>query len=1454
MLFYYFFSFKVTLNPSIILHVPANMDQRTGRIPNSVGSPPLHNISTQSNVSSISSHVPERRGLSSPNFSHSIDNLVHSNSHSGNAIVPSARPSTIDHLPNMSRQRSIESSEGSYYHNNTQQPPNAPTQGSKAPQKQSKPDGISERSEQRNKEVPRSVVSSSSYRLVDHPSVISPNVNPFDKNCSVGDTNIFDMLPLHMQSSVNKDYKDSVLAGSSADMSNNSKSLKQNHDMQSRSETITPPGLTKHLEGHKASAAMAALAAKLHSQQVSQTARSKPERYLPNKDSPTLVTFQGDEHLPRARMSPVMNIRSPPLSVTKPSTLTYRHSMSEDISGAPTRVKSTVTSNIASVNDPIKTTPGNVPKTGHGDPNKYKKSIAGHPHSMASLLSPHPAKHAASTPVTSIPHPSSTQFSHKAPNEEVGKDATPVQHIDQKQQSNTNATAVQHIDQQLKSSNADVLRSSVATTQQSLVSDKSVNQQRSSSQTLSISGAMSFQSTLAPNSTQLLPVKADSLLAGERPSNDSSKPSARSVISDVGAKTTEVNVSTTLANAHPRNIPVNSKGPPTKSKAPRASKVAQSKTVIKRANPVVTKPNLANASSTASTVPAYSGSQMPGSVTTQQLASTNSSKQQPPTTITSLQEHLNLAVSTSSSQAQQRNHHVTDAAGTKAFHITTSSAPTAVGKFSESDSKQNPLDRPDRVGIGSATGKPVKSVKASSSVTEGSASVVTASLNTTSAQSTSYGTSLRMSTPSTQPVRTLVHSVITSAIHSSKPPSVSLHPKSSNSSSVARASVAPCTISQSVIKFSQDTKPSLSSNTQKSSTVNTAPPTLIRDADSGKPKVIVTSACKVRPLKSSQAIEHTASVISIASASTTKIPNSATVSAVISSAFSNGSSSKKPISVQIVAATSNVVACLSAAAALSQVQSIVKPTKSSSDTSVVSTILRVIPSLVSKSDTAKDQTSTLAPAKSAGQTGSGLIKSISSAQKVPSSRAPILKGHVSSVPFSTAVKVAVVSSSGSENLQAAKVSKLNPEGSLLKTVTSSSTTSLNVKPTHKGSSTGKPQRGAPVSKTKSQRLSNLSATSEDESEAANNAPVASRTRPSTRRITSLSALGPGPLKKGGRNTPVTSPKGANVTSPKGAVSSKGTVPSKGQIPSPNSTRSSVSQAPLTIPGIVTSKAAGKANVQSVASGGGRSSSVPGKIVPTIDSKVENDHAKREQELSTTQSEPVSSTVTQAHSKLESTVAALAKLNESITIQTTRSVTSVIDRPKKQKRSLASIVTDLASKGANQTTVQTKASSSSTDSKLAPLTSSSDTSSRGSKSCSQSPDTKSLSQNIENVTPNELAQKEDPLQEKVATSVSDTVGSTEVSQDRDTTTKCGTDLLERNRETAAQPPSESKPSIDADQKDKKTIEPLEVKSDLSENNIADQCGQDSALVHASHNDTEHNYSEKASAATSKQNNT
>ena len=1525
-----FFQFKVTLNPSIILHVPASMDQRSSRLPSSVRSTPPHNVSSQSNVSSITSHVPERRNLSSPNFSHSIDNLVHSNSHSGSSITSSARPSTIDHLPNISRQRSVESSDGSFYRSSAQQQPNAPSQGPKTPQRISKSDGISERSDQRNKEVPWSAVSSSSYRLVDHATVISPNVNPFDKNRSAGDTNIFDMLPLHMQSSANKDYKNTVMACSSADIPVNATALKQNHELQSRSEAVTPPGLTRHLEGHKASAAMAALAAKLHSQQVSNTARSKQEKYLPTKDSAPFMPFQGDEHGSRSSMSPVMNIRSPPLPVTKSSTLSYRHRMSEENLSAAAHIKSTVASGNVSVNDPVKTTSVNVtssnaPKASHVDPNKYNnKSIVGHPHSMASLLGAHSTKNLPSTPVTSSAL-SSPLILHKPPIEDDRKDTPPIQHLNQKQ----------------RMSEIDAIRSTVASLQQAPSSssvDNKTNQQRSQSSAVppsqppNIPGTMSYQTTVTPASKHSSVKPDHSLVAGESSVNNT-PPSTRLTTSDAIAKSAEGNSSTsaTLPNFHSRNISVNSKSLQVKSKAPRASKTAHAKTVIKRVNPTVSKPNLSNVSRTTSNTSTFSGGHILSSAAAQQPIMSNASKHQLSTTSSvSPKEHFNLTVS-APSHTQQHTRQVKDSVSHKTLHITTSSTPTTatsghgakessknpnVVMSSESEPKQNSLGRLEEVSAGLSAEKPLKSMKLLSSVSEGPASMVTSSLATTSSQLSSLASKALTASAPTYPVRTMIHSSVASTVQPSKPSTVLSSSKST--------AYVPRTSPQSVIKFSPDTKPTVSSNIQKSSIGNTTLQAPIRDADANKPKVIIATASKARPLKSSQAIEHTTSVISIASVGAPKTSNSTSVSAATISA---SSASKKPISVQIVTATSNVVACLSAAAALSQVHSIVKPNtgkpKSSSETSVVSTILRVIPSLVSKSDSTKEQSLTPTLSKGTCQNGSsGLMKPVTSAQTTQSLKSTTSKGHVTSVPFSTAVKVTVVSSSGSENVQVTKPAKLHPESSLLRTVTSSSNTTpnINTKPTHKGTPSGKQSRGAPVPKqTKSQRLSNISTSSadEDESEAVNNAPVASRTRPSTRRITSLSALGPGPMKKGGRNTPVTSPKGANVTSPKGGnvtspkggsvtspkatASSKAGIPSKSQVISPNSSKASIAQALITIPGVISSKPVGKSNLPSFGSSGERSNAV-GKI-PAVDSKAESDQAMKEPELATTQDDTVLGPVSQSHCKLDSTVAALAKLNESITIQTTRTVTSVADRPKKQKRSLASIVTDLASKGAHQTTIPTAASSSSTDSKVAHLASSCTTNNANEKTSSQNSDSKGACQSEEKLTANNAPQK-DPLDGKVTVESSDEVQSTQASQNTNSTTKCVSESLGKDQENAPPQAIEAKSSKDINQTVNKTIEPVEATKDLTEDKSTDQGTKDkstdqstkgestdqgtkgestdqgtkvestdqgtkgkstdqgtkgkstdqgtkdSAVAQSIHNDTEHNYSEKASA--SKQN--
>jgi len=1444
---------EMTLNPSIILHVPANMDQRTGRMPSSVGSPPPHNVSNQSSASSFSPHLPERRNLSSPNFSHSIDSLVHSKPLAGTA--PHARPSTIDHLPNVSRQRSTESPDSPYFRSPAQQPPSVPLPGPKPLQRTGKPDSISDRSDLRNKEVPWNAVSSSSYRLVDHTSVISPNVNPFDKSRSTGETNIFDMLPLHMQSSSSKDYKDSVLTYSNADMSMSTKPLKQNRELQPRGDTVTPPGLTKHLEGHKASAAMAALAAKLHSQQVSQGPRSKQsERYLPNKDKAPLLSYQGEENSPRTSMSSVMNIRSPPLPVTKSNTVSYGHSTAEETMSASmsvsTHMNSTVASSIVTANDPVKTTTvnvysNNVPRTTNVESSKYKKGIAGHPHSMASLLGAHPTKNSPSIPVTSTSHQPPTHLAHRPSVEDAGKDTPSVQSIDQKH----------------RISDRDVMRLAVANVQRSPAPDSSIYQQRpqpsvaSSSQSPNTSGKINFQPSLTPTSTHQS-VVPDKSAASVEANVDTTTPPAKLVASNFKPSSTEevspTGIAVTPASGHGRTIPASPRNMQVRSKGQRTTKAAQSRTVIKRPNPTISRPAVTNGDTSTSSKSIVSETHISTSVMGQQPAMSSASVHLPPTSNSASAKEKHPPTVAALSQTQQYTCKASDTVISKTSRIPASATATSVhgpvdssvspsvAKSSESQMKKPPLDRQEEVTSGLLKDKQLKPVASTSSAAEATSLLVTSPPSTISTQSSSHGLTTQITPSSSVLVRTVAHSVISSTANSSKPAPVLSSAKSSSAPSLDKKVTAPLTTPPSVIKFSLDTKPTASFSIQKSSSANSTIPALIKDLNLSKPKVIFASTCKTRPSKSSQALENAPTVLSIASAGASKAANIAASTTINSTISTN--SSKKPINVQIVTATSNVVACLSAAAALSHVQSIVKASignpKSSSETSVVSTLLRVIPSLV------KEQSSSTT-AKGAAQSGSASVKPVTSVQTSQSSRLSGTKGSVASVPFSTAVKVTVVSSLGSEIGQTAKASKMHSETSLLRTVPVSSTTAanLNAKTTQRGPATGKQQqKGAPLHKqNKSQRpSSSTNATSDDESEASNNAPVASRTRPSTRRITSLSALGPGPMKKGGKSTPVSSPKGANVTSPKGATSSKGPGPFKSQALSPNSTKASASQGTS----VVNAKAAGKSNVQSAPSSGERPSSTR-KIISTGDSKTEFEQAKKGQESGTTQSGTVASTMPQTLSKLDSTVAALAKLNESITIPTTRTVTSATDRPKKQKRSLASIVTDLASKGAHQTTIPTTTSSSSTD-KVARLPSNTDTSSRSTSSSSS--ETKISSEVVENAAANDLGQVEESPHVKETVDSCDAPQSLEKLEKKDTAQVRGGEPSKEARENASQLVTESKPASDIGNKSSKISEPVESKNDFSDSRITDQGVKDFSRELVSHNDTEHNYSEKASAAT------
>ena len=1450
----------MTLNPSIILHVPANMDQRSGRMPGSVGSPPMHNVFSQSGVSSIPSHVPERSSLTSPSIPHSIDSLVHSHPHSGSGHVQTSRPSTIEHLPGLSRQRSNESSDGSIKRSAASDTPNSAPQDAKTSQNISKADGVSEHGDQaRGKELTWSAVSTSSNRPVDHAAVISPNVNPFDKSRSVGEANIFDMLPLHIQSSAGKEYKDSVMAYSKANAPFNAKSLKHKHDKQPRSETSTPPGLTKHLEGHKASAAMAALAAKLHSQQVSQTARAKTERYLPNMDTSPLLPFKGEEHVPRGNMSPVMNIRSPPLPVTKTNTISYRQSIANEISSTPPLIKSTIAkaeSSSGTMSDSTKTrsvnvSSGSAVKAGHGDGNKYKKSIVGHPHSMASLLGSHPSTSAPSTSVTSVAFPSPTHVAKTPPIDDAASISKSPLHFDQKS----------------KLGGIDPNRSTPTSSQQSSVIESNTNQQKqlpASSQSAHPNEVPSstFKQILTPTSVVNPAVKADRSMALGNSNIPATISSVRGLKSDSPIQGAEMNKpmqnkNSLPSNVHPKSNPVTKNVQP-KSKTPRTSKTTQAKSVIRKVSPVVTKPSL-SAVSTNPKESIISGANATSSAMFSQSTSSSSSYFQPSTSLGALKDHL-ASGATPSSQPQQHTRHGKESTSGQASHVQTSALPITGATFRgakgssadsrierslESESKLTHLSRLEQVSSRISAEQSIKSAKAASSLTGESTMKPNPSVTSTSAQPS---VSAQTTQSPTRAFKQNPHTGLSSTAFSSKQALPTSYSKTSAVTTIGKPIATSRTSPQSVIKFSADTKPVVSSDSEKS--VITPLPLLIKDTDVSKQKVIVGSANKTRPSKSSQGVNHTASVITVASSPSRKAPSGMPVFAETSNIVPSSSASKKPINVQIVTATSNVVACLSAAAALSQVQSIVKPNtgkpKSSSQTSVVSTILKVIPSLGSKLESGKDQSSPSVSASKA-QGNREVIKPVSPAQTTQQLKAATTRVHATSVTFSTMAKVTVTPQPISGNIQATKATSIHSENSLLRIVTSSSSSapSLNSKPTQKGASAAKQSRGTTVNKqTKAQRQTNVSSSpgSEDEGEGetSSNAPVASRTRPSTRRITSLSALGPGPVKKGGRSTPVTSPKGASVTSPKGSLSNKG------QTLSPNNNKTAVTQAPMTIPGIVTSKATAKPTVQSVV--GVRGSSA-GKIVPVIEQKADNDQTNIEKDLAVTKNDTGTSSAEASLTKIDSTVAALAKLNESITIQTTRTVTSVADRPKKQKRSLASIVTDLASKGAHQTTVQTTASSTGKDSDLALQASNKDKGkdSTGKASPILKTESKATPRSTENATPNDITQSKDGMRNS---KVNDTVQGNEMPDNKDNSTKGSSEPSKKEPGSSVPPISVAKPCKDEVEGSCKTVKQAETKCDLQETKASEQSKKDILLAHVRHNDTEHNYSEKASA--SKQN--
>eukprot|EP00794_Sanderia_malayensis_P019257 gene19257-21185_t len=229
----------------------------------------------------------------------------------------------------------------------------------------------------------------------------------------------------------------------------------------------------------------------------------------------------------------------------------------------------------------------------------------------------------------------------------------------------------------------------------------------------------------------------------------------------------------------------------------------------------------------------------------------------------------------------------------------------------------------------------------------------------------------------------------------------------------------------------------------------------------------------------------------------------------------------------------------------------------------------------------------------------------------------------------------------------------------------------------------------------------------DDSKNVNNAPVASRTRPSTRRNTSLAGLSPGPLKKvaskmtasptapakGTSNSLVTASGAMTQTSVSSQGGKSSTLLSSIDSSSPLSVvdkqkstatatiASEVASASKTAsekrvdadktPAVTTVHAA-TANARTTVIGGesvksgdeAKASGGEGNVVAAVVVGHDDDDGD-------------SGESARSHDNGNS---ALSQFNESIVIQTTRPVTSTIDhRPKTQKRSLASIVKDLASK-------------------------------------------------------------------------------------------------------------------------------------------------------------------------------
>ena len=1264
------------MNPSIILHVPANMDQRTSRIPSSLTSPTSRTPPNLYNATSLSNqnseryvNTSEKPNITASSISHSIDSLVHSNPKSSSDHTPAIRTSTVEHLPRVSRQLSNESPTDFNVRN---------TVFSRAPSEISNASPMKETSiasSQRDVKMPRSISNdygeaprkpnvSSGGRFIEHPAIVSPNVNPFEKRRSVvGESNIFDMLPMHMHRHPSSKDANEAAPYSKTNAMYGINSSGQKHDTLNTDERETPPAITKYFEGHKASAAIAALAAKLHSQAA---VRSHEEKSFTTTEHGVRLPSQND--ISKSDISPVMsmNMSGPPNTVAKHGTMSYKKEAPES---GPVRetTQSPISSGCQVTTDSLPNTTKSSSETKGplADANKFKKSIVGHPHSMASLLSSHPSSKATST----------------QPN--VTPPLNPVQSPPLSMPHSTAREAWAHTssDQQARTSHPDQNRPM-----------STIIRRSSSDGTSKHSHYPVFMPTSHHTAPQEIPgqmsVKKSPITTVHMPM----KPVMNMTSGMFQSKTTATTVTTATNIHHQGNVPARVKSPSSRNRVVKSGKTGQAKSVIKRASPV-------NAPSSVVSMPSstYCDGSMKSPTVTQKfddmtasgiMRSSSDRNQLPVSSRPQLPKFSSQTVLPESSKIfpQGRDPKNDDKLIEKRPSATSSVSPMPVSK---------PL-----------------------SVTAHCDAVV----SSISRQATPPQRSVpsQWSTPSQQQ------------------PATSFQEKPSVTQPAASSVIASRASPLSVIKSSVSSHSIVSSHPAPANVSVITPLTgLMRVVDAASQRAAASSVARTHPGVGTLSGAHGTSVIAAASPSS-KPSKSIESSSAVSLNITRGLSSKQ-ISVQIMTATTSVVACLTGAT-FSQVAERMQPSSGKqqtlSQTSVVSTILKVIPSVGTKSDSPNDAKSSKQvtgvamtkpvstasqiisrptskvssrPTSSASQVSSGPASAVSqvgsrtnaskisltTAQSISSATTTTTLKAITIVPITMATKVTTA-----KDLVDAKKSTVQNSSTQLQLLTTVSCTAnspnhppnTQTKSSNQKTTSAKQQKTTSSSRSSSKgpKASVSTPVSEDESNTNNNAPVASRTRPSTRRNTTLSALGPGPSKKPFKGS---------------AVSPAGSSGSKSQTTSPTGLKN----VPETIPGIMKSKGAVKQNVQPtlVPSGNqkgntGKQSSSQRKTMQTdtisvgsrkADSSTSNEGVARSQ---VDARGSVSSSQT-SQSKVESSsyaAAALAKLNESIVIPSTRPVTSVPDRPKPQKKkSLASIVNLLASKTTGQQSVveSTKAS-------------------------------------------------------------------------------------------------------------------------------------------------------------------